>query len=272
MTGDQRIAFIGGGHITEIILHNLVGRHAVPAERITVSDRLPERLDHLQRLFGVNTTHDNAEAARRGDLVFVNLRPEIVPAVLPELQAADLRPDQVLVSLAAGIPLSRYAVLGNDRPLVRALPNPPSRIGQGVAALVFTPQVSAAQREAVRDLFAGLGQVVEVDESGLDVITALSSPVATHLFFQSLIDAGVRCGLSRSVATAVAGQTVIGSMALWQARGEPPAELIAEASTPAGISVEVLFVLEQHAFKAAVIDAITRGAERATALGRRSLG
>jgi pyrroline-5-carboxylate reductase len=268
MIGDRRIAFIGCGHITEIILHNLVDRQVARAENIVVSDPLAARLRHLEDQFGVATTHDNVAAARRGELIFINLRPEVVASVLPELEAAALRPDQVLISLAAGIPLSHYAGLGVAQPLVRGLPNPPSRIGQGVAALVFTPQVSPAQREEVRLLFASLGQVVEVDEPALDVITSLSSPVATHLFFQSLIDAGVRCGLSRAVATAVAGQTIIGSMALWQARGASPAELIAEASTPGGISVEVLFALEQHAFKAAVMDAIARGADRATALGR----
>ena len=188
-------------------------------------------------------------------------------AVLPDLQAASLRPDQVIVSLAAGIPLSRYAALGERQPLARGLPNPPSRIGQGIAALVFTPPVTPQQRETVRALFASLGQVVEVDEPALDAITSLSSPVATYLFFQALIDAGVRCGLSRPVATEVASRTIAGSMALWQARQVSPSELIHEASTPGGVSVETLFALEQHAFKAAIIDAIARGADRATRLG-----
>ncbi len=272
MTINQRIAFIGGGHITEIILHRLQQGHVMPPARIIVSDRDEGRLHYLEGLFGIEATLDNVIAAQRGDLIFINLRPQAVAVVLPDLQIARLRTDQVVISLAAGIPLSRYAPLGELQPLVRALPNPPSQIGQGIAALVYSPQVTAEQRQNVRSLFDALGQVVEVDESYLNVITSLSSPVATHLFFQALIDAGVRCGLPRSVSTQVASQTIIGSMGMWQARNAPPYDLISEASTPGGISVESLYALEEHAFKAAIMDAIARGADRAKALGQESAG
>ncbi len=263
----QRIAFIGGGHITEIILRRLNPGPATPGAEFIASDRDEARLQHLRDLFGIETTTDNVAAARFGDLIFINLRPEAVPVVLHDLLAAQLSADQVVISLAAGIPLSRYAPLGEQQPLARALPNPPSQIGQGIAALVYNSQVTAAQRQDVRSLFDALGQVVEVDEPYLDVITSLSSPVATHLFFQALIDAGVRCGLPRPVSTQVASQTILGSMGMWQARNASPYELISEASTPGGISVEVLYALEEHAFKAAIIDAITKGTERARALG-----
>lgn len=265
----QRIAFIGGGHITEIILRRLEQGQGIPPAQFIASDRDVGRLQHLRELFGIETTTDNVAAARFGDLIFINLRPDAVPVALPDLQAAQLRADQVVISLAAGIPLSRYASLGEQQPLIRALPNPPSQIGQGIAALVYNSQVTAEQRQEVRSLFDALGQVVEVEESYLDVITSLSSPVATHLFFQALIDAGVRCGLPRSVSTQVASQAIVGSMAMWQLRQASPYDLIAEASTPGGISVETLYALEEHAFKAAVIDAITRGAERASALGQK---
>ncbi|MGE5602739.1 MAG: pyrroline-5-carboxylate reductase family protein, partial [Nitrososphaerales archaeon] len=263
---EQTLAFIGGGHITEILLHNLV-RARGPAG-VIVSDPLEERRQHLHEEFRVETAADNTAAARRGDLILINLRPEVVASVIPELVRAGLSRDQVVISLAAGIPLSRYAVLGPEQPLVRGLPNPPSRIGQGVAALAFTPQVTDEQRAVVRALFASLGQVVEVDEASLNLITALSSPAATLLFFEALVDAGVRGGLPRKVATEVASQTISGSLAMWRERSISPADLIAEAATPGGISVETLFVLEQRAFKGAIMEAIERGAERAAVLAQ----
>jgi pyrroline-5-carboxylate reductase len=266
MLSQQRVAFIGGGHITEIILDNLTQGQVVPPGQLIVSDPVPARRRHLKEHFGVTVTPDNIAAARQGDLILINVRPEVVRAVLPDLEAAQLRPEQVVISLAAGIPLSQYRCLGAQQPLVRALPNPPSQIGQGIAALVFSPPVTAAQRQRARALFAALGQVVEVEEAYLNAITALSSPVATYLFFQALIDAGVRCGLPRPIATQVAAQTIIGSMGVWQSRQVSPAELISEASTPGGISVESLFVLEQRAFKAAVMEAMAQGAARADAL------
>jgi len=268
MIGKRRLAFIGGGHITEILLHNLVGRQVVSPASVIVSDPLAERRRHLTEEFAVETTADNAAAAASGDLIFINLRPEVVASVIPELVHARLNRNQVVISLAAGIPLSRYAALGPEQPLVRALPNPPSRIGQGVAALALTSQVNEEQRAVVAALFASLGEVVEVDEAALNLVTALSSPAATYLFFEALIDAGVRGGLPRKIATAVAAQTITGSLAMWRERNVSPADLIAEAATPAGISVETLFVLEQHAFKGAIMEAIARGAERAAVLGK----
>jgi pyrroline-5-carboxylate reductase len=235
---------------------------------VVVSDPAEGRRRHLGETFGVETTSDNGAAAAAGDLIFINLRPEVVASVVPELARARLSRDQVVISLAGGIPLSHYAALGAEQPLVRGLPNPPSRIGQGVAALAFTPQVTPEQRAAVRTLFASLGQVVEVDEACLNLITALTSPAATYLFFEALVDAGVRGGLSRQVATEVAGQTIAGSLAMWRELEVPVADLIEHAATPGGVSVETLFVLEQHAFKGAVMEAIARGAERAAALGK----
>ncbi len=268
MMENMQVAFIGGGHITEIILSSLKHRKLIPPERLVVSDRDAARLDHLAQNFGVRTTPSNVEAAQQGNLVLVNVRPEVVRLVLPDLQEARLGPDQILISLAAGVPLSQYAGLGEKQPLVRALPNPPSQVGQGVAALAFTPQVTPEQRQAVNFLFAALGKIVEVEETYLNAVTSLSSPVETLLFFQALIEAGVRCGLPRQVSTEVAAQTIMGSMEMWRSRQVSPSELIAEASTPGGVSVESLFVLEQRAFKAAIIEAVSQGAARAAALGR----
>jgi pyrroline-5-carboxylate reductase len=270
MLANQHVAFIGGGHISEIIIHNLIQRQVVAEEQIIVSDPEPSRRQHLFDRFGITIAANNVEAAQRGDLVMICVRPEVVRAILPDLQAARLRPDQVIVTVAAGIPLSTYRPLGDQQPLVRALPNPPSQVGQGISPLVFAGAVNSEQRGLVLDLFSALGDVLEVEESYLDAITSLSSPVTTYLYFQSLIDAGVACGLPRAVATQVAAQTITGSMAVWQARQIPPSELIREASTPGGVSVESLHVLEQREFKAAVADAIAEGAVRATQLGRDS--
>jgi pyrroline-5-carboxylate reductase len=279
MLANKRIAFIGAGHITEIIVHNLSQGQVIPPHRpsvpmggqLIVSDPDPARLQHLKEHYGVTTAPNNVAAAQQGELILVNVRPEVVKAILPDLQAAQLRPEQLVISLAAGIPLSQYSCLGEQQALVRALPNPPSQIGQGIAALVFSAPVTAEQRQLALALFAALGQVVEVEEAYLNLITSLSSPVATYLFFQALIDAGVYGGLPRPIATQVAAQTIVGSMSVWQARQVSPAELISEASTPGGISVESLFSLEQHAFKASVMEAIANGAARAAVLGNENI-
>lgn len=267
MLGDRRIAFIGGGHIAEIIVRRLTESQALAGGQIVVSDPKPARRAHLADRFGVVPSESNVDAARTGDLVLLCVRPEVVEAILPDLRAARLRPDQTVISIAAGVPLSAYESLGNQQPLVRALPNPPSQVGQGISPLIFSPAVTSEQRALTMALFGALGEVVEVEESHLDAITSLSSPVATYLFFRSLIDAGEACGLPLPIATQIAAQTLVGSMAVWQAQQVDPDALIEEASTPGGVSVESLRVLRGGEFESAISDAIVRGTARASELG-----
>jgi pyrroline-5-carboxylate reductase len=270
MLADQQITFIGGGHIAEIIIHNLTQGQVVPREKIIASDPAISRRQHLSVRFGITIAANNVEAIQQGDLILVCVRPGVVKEIVADLQAAHLRPGQVVISIAAGIPLSTYRPLGNRQPLVRALPNPPSQVGRGIAPLVFSPAITPETRALVVALFEALGGVVEVEEAYLNAITSLSSPVTTYLFFQSLIDAGVSCGLPLPIATQVAAQTITGSMALWQSRQAPATDLIREASTPGGVSVMSLQVLKEREFTAAVVDAISQGADRAAELGQDS--
>jgi pyrroline-5-carboxylate reductase len=265
---DGRIAFLGGGHITEILVENLTGSGVAAAGRMTVSDPDRKRLETLAGAYGVATTSDNREAAGRSDLVFVNVPPDCVAAVVADLKEAHLSPSQVIITLAAGVPLAAYRAVGDRHPAVRALPNPPSRIGRGVVALAINRHVSPAQKASVMALFSSLGECHLLAEAHIDAVTALSSPATVYLFFEALAAAGVRAGLDRRTALGVAYGTITGAMAVWRRGDKHPAELISEASTPGGTSVESLFVLEKYAFRAAIIEAVCKAAEKATALGR----
>ena len=100
--------------------------------------------------------------------------------------------DKVIITLAAGIPICAYDQLGENIAVVRALPNPPSQISKGIAALAFNPHVTDKQKTDVFELFTSLGEYVVLNEVNINAVMALSSPAATYLFFQSLIDAGIR--------------------------------------------------------------------------------
>ena len=204
---ERRLAFIGAGHITNIILDNLVKAEKLHTHRVIASD--PEK----------------------------------------------------------NKPISAYESLGDNTPVVRALPNPPSQIGMGIAALAFNPHVTDKQKSDIFELFASLGEYVVLREENINAVMALSSPVATYLFFQSLIDAGVRAGIDRETSTKVVYQTIVGAMEIWNQRQASPHDLLSEASTPGGISVESIFTLEQYAFRAALNEAINNAALKAEELG-----
>ena len=264
----RSIAFIGAGHITEIIVSNLTRADNIIPRRLIASDPVQEKLEKLHKNYGISIAKDNLEAVSTADFVFINVLPNIVEKVVKEFRKTGFPQGKVIITVAAGIPLDTYKVLGERLPVVRALPNPPSRIGQGMAALAFNPNVTEEQRKDICELFACFGDHVVIREDLVNAVMALSSPAITYMLFQSLIDAGIRAGIDHETATKIVSQTMVGSMAVWQQRNVPPHELLAEASTPGGISIESLFTLEKYAFKAALMEAIDSAIKKADDLSK----
>jgi len=264
---DRRLAFIGAGHITNIVLQSLARAEKLRSHRVIASDPEKNKLQRLCDKYEIAMAQNNIEAVEKGDFVFINVRPQVVGDVIDELSRKRLPKNKLVVTLAAGIPINAYASLGDNIPVVRALPNPPSQIGMGIAALAFNPHVQDEQKSDIFELFASLGEYVVLGEENINAVTALSSPAATYLFFQSLIDAGVRAGIDRETATKVVYQTIVGAMAVSNQRQASLNDLLSEASTPGGISVESIFTLEQHAFGAALHEAINNAALKAEELG-----
>ena len=264
---DRRVALIGGGHITEIIIRALTANTVIAADHMVVSDPNADRLDHLHKAYGVATLSSNHDAVSGADYVFVNVLPQVVGMVTEDLRQTPFPSNKVIISLAAGIPMERYKCLGEQIPVIRALPNPPSQIGMGIIAISFNSWVTTKQIEDVSVLFSALGEQVVLNESQINAVTALSTPAITYLFFQALVDAGVRVGLDSRTSTKIVSQTIIGAMEVWRRRQMSPQELLSEASSPGGISVECLFTLEKHAFRAALSEAIHNGASKASGFG-----
>ena len=263
----RTIAFIGGGHITSIILENLTQSGKIAESQLIVSDPDLQKRESLQKKFSVQTTESNQQALGAADFIFFNVLPQVVVPVLNELKEKKFPKDKAIVSLAAGIPMKTYAALGDRIPVVRALPNPPSRIGKGIAALTFNPYISETQKNDVIELFSCLGEYVILQEEKINAVTALSSPVITHLFFQAVIDTAVRMGIDRETSTKIGYHTINGSMELWNTRQVSPYHLISEASTPGGISTEITFTLEKKAFKAIIAEALEAGYKKAAEFG-----
>jgi len=264
---ERKLAFIGAGHITNIILDNLVKAEKVYPHRLIASDPEKNKLQQLYDKYEIGMAQDNLEAVDKGDFIFINVPPQVVRGVIDELSRKRFPNDKLIITLAAGTPINAYERLGDNIPVVRALPNPPSQIGMGIAALAFNSYVTDKQKGDIFELFASLGEYVILREENINAVMALSSPVATYMFFQSLIDAGIRVGIDRETSTKVVYQTIVGAMEIWNQRQVSPHELLSEASTPGGISVESIFTLEQYAFRAALNEAINNAALKAEDLG-----
>ncbi|MCP4607419.1 MAG: hypothetical protein GY845_01710 [Planctomycetes bacterium] len=173
----------------------------------------------------------------------------------------------MLVSVAAGVSLETYRNLSESLSLVRALPNPPSQVGAGSIAVVFDKNVIEEQQADVMNLFESLGDVVIVPEEQMNIAMSLSGPAPIVMFFEALIDAGVRMGMDRKTSKQIAAQTIIGVMEVWKKRQVEPHVLLNEACTPGGISVEQAFTLDSGGFRALIGEAIENGVRKADGFG-----
>jgi pyrroline-5-carboxylate reductase len=265
---ERRIAFIGGGHITGILVSRLTEAADVIPHRLIASDPIRKKLKKLRDAYGISIAADNRQAVDSAEFVFINVLPNVVKEVIEEFKTRGFPREKVIVTLAAGIPMAAFSAIGDRLPVVRALPNPASRIGKGVVALTFNPHVSGDRRKDIIKLFACFGDPVIVREDLVNAVMALSSPAITYLLFQSLIDAGIRAGIDHETAAGIVSRTIAGSIEIWQQRRVAPQELLTEAGTPGGISMESLYTLEKYAFRAGLMDAIASAIKRAEDLGQ----
>lgn len=260
---ETSIAFIGGGHITEILLENFIRSKVLLPEQIIVSDPIAERRELLTSMFSVSTTPDNRKAVEQSDYIFINVRPQVVPSIITEFFKFSIPEQKMLVSLAAGISIRTYRELGENRAIVRALPNPPSQVGQGIIALTFNKHVSEEQSLYMLTLFQALGEVILLEEDKINVMTALSSPVSVFYFFHSLIEAGIKMGLDKETSEKISYQTIFGSMAVWKKRNVSAIKLIKESCTPGGISEEMVKTMKKTALKESLMKTVQNGLNRA---------
>lgn len=271
---EARIGFLGGGAMGEALAAGVLAA-GVPAARVRVADPDPGRRKHLEQAHGIEAAADNASVVEASDLVVLAVKPGLVAGLLAGLggpAAAGLdRP--LWVSIAAGVPLRALgAALPAGARIVRAMPNTPALVRAGATAFVTNAACGAGERALARALFESVGSAWEApSEELLDAVTGLSGsgPAYVFVFLEALSDAGVRMGLPRDAASALAVQTVRGAAQLAQESGRHPAVLKDQVTSPGGTTIAALERLEAHGFRAAVYEAVAAATRRARELGER---
>ena len=269
LTG-TRIAFIGGGNMAEALLAGLLRKGVAAAEHLTVSDPDGHRRELLAERFGVAVHADNRTAAHGAELVVFCVEPQVLDAVLDEV-VSSLQSRPLVISVAAGYPISRLqAHLETATRLVRAMPNTPSTIGEGVTAVSLAPGLSSEDQDRTRCLFESVGKVVVVDERLMDAVTGLSGSGPAYVFamIEALADGGVLMGLPRGTAQVLAAQTVAGAARMLLEQGTHPAVLKDRVASPGGTTIAGLSRLEQGRLRATLISAVTAAAQRSQELGQ----
>ncbi|MCW5849529.1 MAG: pyrroline-5-carboxylate reductase [Anaerolineae bacterium] len=264
-----RLAFVGSGQMAEAMIKGLLDRGMVAPDGVCASGPRQERADYLRTRFGIGVTTSNREAVYNADVVVLGVKPQMLPHVEPELRGL-VRPDALVLSIIAGARLRSIAGGLGHAALVRAMPNTPARIGEGITVWTATPQVSLDQREQAQAILAALGEELYVeDESYLDMATALSGtgPAYIFLVMEALIDAGVHMGFSRYVAEKLVLQTMRGSVDFARQSGKHPAELRNQVTSPGGTSAEALYQLEKGGLRTVLSRAVYAAYQKSKYLG-----
>ena len=271
MLKEKNIAVLGVGMVGKALISGLVRSRIINPERIAGSTAHPESAKLAAERLGVKVTTDNLELIKGKDLVILAVKPKTVPKVLAEIKDS-LTVEQLLISVAAGIRTSFIEEkLGKPVPVIRAMPNMPCLIGQGMTVLCPGRFASQDHLALAREVFSAVGRVAVVDDEDLmDPVTALSGagPAYVYIIIEALAEGGVKMGLPRELATELAAQTLLGSAAMVLETGEHPALLKDMVTTPAGVTIDGIMALEEGGIRVDLIKAVMAATERARALYR----
>lgn len=269
------LGFVGTGNMAEALIKGLL--RADPAliapDAIWGSEPRQARIDLIKQRYGIHMTKYNVDVVRHANTVVLSVKPQILTSVCDEI-APHLKPKALVISVAAGVPLAVLeAHLPKNTRVVRAMPNTPALVGAGATALSAGTHATAADLKTAEKIFSSVGLTVQLDEEQLDAVTGLSGSGPAYLFLviEALSDAGVKVGLSRYNALALAAHTVLGSAKLLIETGEHPGQLKDMVTSPGGTAIAGLHTLEAGGLRTTLINAVEAATRRSRELGDAAL-
>jgi pyrroline-5-carboxylate reductase len=269
MTVDtRRIAVLGAGRIGEALIAGLLSSGWREPGEISASARREEHVAELAERHGIAATTDNVQAAARAALVVVSVKPQDIEALLGEIGPA-LTPEQTVLTIAAATStatIERHLAAGV--PVVRAMPNTPSTVHEGIAGLCAGAHAGDDDVRLAAEALSHLGSVVQVPERSMDAVTAVSGsgPAYFALLAEAMIEAGLLLGLSREISTQLVVQTMLGTAKQLRDEGLHPVELREMVTSPGGTTIAAIRELESAGVRAAFLNAIQAAMTRAQEL------
>ena len=264
----RRIAVLGAGKIGEALISGLVSSGWREPAELWATSRRQERVDELAERYGVRATTSNAEAVSGAAIVVVAVKPQDIEALLGEIGGL-LGEEQTVLSIAAAIPTSLIeGHLLARVPVVRAMPNTPSTVHEGIAGIAGGAHAAETHLAAASEVLSHLGRVVRVPESQMDAVTAVSGsgPAYFALLAEAMIEAGILLGLSREISTQLVVQTMLGTAKQLRDTHTHPVELREMVTSPGGTTIAAIRVLEMAGVRAAFLNAIQAAMDRSREL------
>jgi len=264
------LAVVGCGTMGRAIVTGLLDAGVLPAHEVVATVRRDEATLELEESLGIRVSTDNVAAVREAEVVLLAVKPQVAREVLcdPKLQGS--LEGKLLISIAAGVRLQQLADWLPQTALVRAMPNTPCTIREGMTVVSPGPRATDAHLAFAKRVFGSVGRCRELDEKYLDAVTALggSGPAFACVLLESMADGGVMMGLPRDVAVEIAAQSMQGAARLVLETGAHPAALKDAVTTPAGCTIAGLLTMEDGRIRSTMARAIQEATQVAGGLGQ----
>jgi len=253
--------------MAEAILSRLLAQKVFAADQVLVSEPQSERRNFLQQQYKVKVTSDNQVAVSDSQILLLAIKPQVF-----DLAIASLTPnlDSTVISILAGVTLSKLEEAFPQQPVIRAMPNSNATVGEAMTAIALGSLARSQDLQQAKSIFAAIGEVVEVPEASMDAVTGLSGsgPAFIAIAIEALADGGVASGLPRAIALNLATQTVLGTAVLVRESRMHPGELKDRVTSPGGTTIAGVAQLEKAGFRSALIEAVKAATERSQQLGK----
>ncbi len=253
----------------EALLSRVIAQGLYSPTEILVSDPSLQRRQWLAQQYDIQVTLENRLAASASEILLLAIKPQSLATVVADLENGQGEQRAVILSILAGVPLSKLESAFPQQPVIRAMPNTPATVAAGMTAMAVGQHVQTHHLELAQQIFQAVGDAIEVPETLMDAVTALSGSGPGYLAVtgEALIDGGVAVGLSRAIATKLALQTLRGTAQLLQESNLHPAELKDRVTSPGGTTIAGIAALERSGFRAALMEAVRAAYQRSCELG-----
>ncbi|MFP7493241.1 pyrroline-5-carboxylate reductase [Terribacillus saccharophilus] len=268
----KKIAFIGAGAMAESLVKGILTAEQLPAEAIWLTNHAnDERLEEMHHAYGVSVTRNQTDLLIDADVILLSMKPKDAEAAMAYLKESNLKPDQIIVSMLAGIPTSFLEEhLPEGQPVVRVMPNTSATILEAATAIAAGVHAGNREMQVVHELFHTVGAVVQVKEEDMDGVTAISGSGPAYLYYlmEALEEAGKQVGLEESVGKQLLIQTFIGAAKMLEQSELTPAQLRANITSAGGTTAAGISVLEEQGVKAAIQACVQAAAARSKEMGQ----
>lgn len=254
----NNIGFIGAGNMARAIIGGILKSNLIDKSKIIASAKSKNTIDRVSKDLGIQTTMDSKEVIKNSDIIVIAVKPNVYDQVLSEVNNV-INDKKIIITIAAGKSIeSVERIIGDDKKIVRTMPNTPALVGEGMTALCPNKNISNDELEMVKLIFNSFGKSEVVSENLIDAVIGASgsSPAYTFMFIEAIADGAVIGGMPRDKAYKFAAQAVLGAAKMVLETNMHPGELKDMVCSPGGTTIEAVRVLEEEKMRGAVIKGV----------------